>query len=141
MGNSCIQAKRRYIPQPGTVKRKNRLKTRFLNKYKRQGIVKGKNSESGQGGRHQKYSPRLKEGIEKCLLFQKAFQIKLWHSISCHMLEHCTVYLAHILLYTVKTLFKVIITASVSSSMNFYQNGQPTKQMQKQRLLIASGQI
>lgn len=42
MGNSCIQAKRRYISQAGTVKRKNRLKTRFLNKYKRQVIVKGK---------------------------------------------------------------------------------------------------
>lgn len=42
MGNSCIQAKRRYIPQAGTVKRKNRLKTRFLNKYKKQVIVRGK---------------------------------------------------------------------------------------------------
>jgi len=42
MGNSCIQPKRKYIPQPGTIKRKNRLKTRFLNKYKWQGTVKGK---------------------------------------------------------------------------------------------------
>jgi len=42
VANSCIWTKRRYTPQLGTVIRKNSLKTRFINKYKRHGIVKGK---------------------------------------------------------------------------------------------------
>lgn len=42
MANSCIWTKRRYTLQLGTVIRMNSLKTRFINKYKKCGIVKGK---------------------------------------------------------------------------------------------------
>lgn len=46
-----------------------------------------------------------------------------------------------ILLYKVKMPGKRVITALTSASMNSYWNGQPTKQMQNQLVLMASGQI
>lgn len=99
MGNSCIQAKRRYIPQPETVRRKNRLKTRFLNKYKRQGIVKGKIQNLARVADIENTAQGMRRGLKNALV-QKAFQIKLWHSISRHMLEHCTVLGTHTTLYS-----------------------------------------
>lgn len=66
-----VQAERRDIPQPGSVKRKNRLKTRFLHKHKRQGIAKGEIQTLARVADVKNTSQSSQRGLKRTFLFQK----------------------------------------------------------------------
>lgn len=101
MGNSWLQTKRRDIPQPASVKRTNRLKTRFLHKHKRQGVVKGKIQNLAGVADITNTAQASWIGLKKGFLFQKSIPdgTVALHIVAC---VRASATLVHTPLFTVR---------------------------------------
>lgn len=120
MGNSWVRAEKRDIPQPGSVTRENRLKTRFLHKHKRQGVEKGKIHTLARAADIKNTAQSSQRGLKRAFLCQKrvpgetgVLHFMAWVGASC-----CT-WLTH---HFSQSECHLKGNYSLSSSSNSYQN-------------------